>query len=68
MSHKKQIYYQFQFLDITTHSSTPHTVSLGFESNELILRTTKGDEILSLIIDYKYHRLKEVLQSTNNDP
>mgnify|MGYP005996093445 CR=1 FL=1 len=55
LSAGKEVYYSFPFLEVLTHTSTPYTLQISFDNNQSIeLRTNKGDEIISLIIDYKY--------------
>ena len=55
----KEVYFSFPFMDVITHLSTPFSLQIGFDNNQqLEMRTNAGDEIISLIIDYKYAELK----------
>lgn len=55
----KKIYGKYSYWDVLTHTSTPHIVTLTFSNNITVsARTIKGDEIISLVIDYKYLMLK----------
>jgi hypothetical protein len=60
LSATKQVYRSFSFLDVVSHVSTPYVIQLAFEGGQSILcKTICGDEITSLLIDYKYAELKK---------
>eukprot|EP01096_Ripella_sp_DP13-Kostka_P006166 TRINITY_DN2192_c0_g1_i1.p1 TRINITY_DN2192_c0_g1~~TRINITY_DN2192_c0_g1_i1.p1 ORF type:complete len:312 (+),score=129.40 TRINITY_DN2192_c0_g1_i1:113-1048(+) len=59
-SKTKEAFYSFSYLEILTHTSSPTTLLLGFDSgDEIELLTSHGDEAISLILDYKYLEFQE---------
>merc|ERR1712130_1099747 len=59
VSADKEVFYSFPFTDILKHVSTPFSLQIGFDhKQELEVLTDAGDEIISLIIDYKYYHMK----------
>lgn len=63
LSAGKEVFYSFPFIAAQTHTATPFTLLIGFDNNQNIeLRTNKGDEIISLIIDYKYFHFSKQLE------
>ena len=56
MNTEKVVYERFVYEDIHFHSSTASTIDLSFEGDRsILLHTSQGEEILSIVIDYKYH-------------
>lgn len=64
LSAGKEVFYCFPFINVLTHTATPFTLQIGFENNQNIeLRTNQGDEIISLIIDYKYYLFSKQIET-----
>ena len=61
MSAEKETFFSFSFLEVTSHVSSPYGLQLGFDDGRSItVKTIKGDEIVSIFIDYKYFELKSM--------
>ena len=60
LNSSKEIYHSFAFLDILYYSSTATAVELSLaDGRNISANTNKGEEVISLIIDYKYHQLSK---------
>jgi hypothetical protein len=60
VSADKDVYNSFSYLELRSHTSTPYALKLSFDNNLSIeVKSDKGDEIISLIIDYKFLELSK---------
>ena len=59
LSADKDVYYGFSFMEVKAHSCNANSLKLIFDCDSVQVYSNKGDEIISLLIDYKYYHLKE---------